>query len=341
MSYTWRPDVSGFNALFLSIFFVSCIFGQPTAIAGRQDNGEQRIQIAKVAWKKASGMLLSSTMEVQTSLRDCPDASEMTHRISYGKQSTYMCVQYTRVQTNLRKNRPIREFVYCVNPRYAFRLARERGSENWVITSIATDATAKEEYIREFHQIAIPSLRLFYLQGCSLAQLFDSKVFKLVDTSNIELNGKELLRIRFENKHDPEKNGEFTNVQEGTLNLDPSAFYCLESADFVTATTESICKQEIRNEYDVASDGFPIPKAVNIGFDVSGTGGRFEYSMNVTYPAFSRPANSLRNSDFTLSHFGLPEPEFPTSGFWAYFLVGLVGAVLIGVGIVIRVRRSL
>jgi hypothetical protein len=92
-------------------------------------------------------------------------------------------------------------------------------------------------------------------------------------------------------------------VQGGTMMLDPAGYWTLIEGRFHIQDIIATGKIEIHIDYKF-DNGVPIPvRYYQTGSRSNGTNFREEFTYD-----WSVPARPLPESEFTLSHYGLPEP---------------------------------
>jgi hypothetical protein len=138
--------------------------------------------------------------------------------------------------------------------------------------------------------------------GKKLPELLEYQPFRVVGMRRVSREGRELWVVDFECPHAVDKPPPYF-VQGGTMTLDPAGYWTLIEGHFRTQDIIGTGITEIRIEYKV-DNGVPIPvRHYHTSSFSDGGKSRMEYTYD-----WSVPAGSLPESEFTLSHYGLPEP---------------------------------
>ncbi|MBI1915383.1 MAG: hypothetical protein HYS12_11700 [Planctomycetes bacterium] len=246
--------------------------------------------------------------------------------------------------------------VEAANPRYAFQLTRPEGKTDWILSkldlkvldgsTVSLGGLSLRELIRE--QIS----GHFVAERHTLAYLIRRPTFKVLRASAVTRDGRELVRIDFDNAHPwvtpserskfPKKYPPFDPVQSGSLLLDPDHSWCLAESEIVEEWMKPDNSGPFRRpvkyiyEYREGTDRFPILTRIvtqakrNPELNVRGWEFLFEFDL--------RESPEPEDEEFTLTAYGLPEPvgmELPRrSRAWLWF--GLAAVAVLGVGFLFR-----
>ncbi len=217
------------------------------------------------------------------------------------------------------------------NDHYAFRLRRAGTDGGWALVGVPAARDAK--YQRPTRERDMTPQVLANAYPAQLPGLIRRSTFRVRQAKDVALNGRRVIQIEFEC---PEKAPSVEGaVRSGTLWLDPERSWCLCQSQvhcvYPGNVSEALTQVEFRD--DAAT--FPIPRRVVIKTDqMREAEGRIktigEFDCELREPGSLPP-----DEDFTLTAFGLPEPEFissrPTPTRW-WLWGSLAGGALLALG---------
>jgi len=203
------------------------------------------------------------------------------------------------------------DFAYGVNSRYAFWLEKTlsgtKGGGGWLLRMIDEGGEGKsfrgpESDFSVWKTIRWMKYRGIDVLGKTLPELLEYQPFRVVGMRRVSREGRELWVVDFECPHAVDKPPPYF-VQGGTMTLDPTGYWTLMEGRFHIQDIIATGKIEIHIDYKF-DNGVPIPvRYYQTGSRSNGTKFREEFTYD-----WSVPARSLPESEFTLSHYGLPEP---------------------------------
>jgi desulfoferrodoxin (superoxide reductase-like protein) len=241
-------------------------------------------------------------------------------RIFKRKDSLFVC--------ELRSNQSAETTIFADGPRYSFALERSSDSAPWVIRNLTSGPPAPPNtYLLQ----AVPHLEAALeaprtLEGIPLEELIKDPKFQLhkVTESSGE-GGKPTVRVEFSMPPNQEGNGKF---ERAWVELSPSEDWAVVRAEYTRAKNN---RTTIVNEYQRDRDGrarlyrrlqstwYPEEKV--------------EENYQYTFEELER--RDVPEREFSLSAFGLPEPDRPAvsrGSFIHYWLYG-GAAVLFGLAV--------
>lgn len=222
--------------------------------------------------------------------------------------------------------------VFALNPNYSFALQRRASSSPWVLLGIKKRENAEPGKLAAQFENELAFARTFPvgIRGKLLADLVRKPEFRVLGCRESPAANPSLVEVDFDYPHPTGR--EASPVQGGKLVFD-AATWCLSSYEVRVKLPDArgIWKMKIL-EWAEAEEGLPVPRRVVLNNDTDFDHGKnvqewkFKYDLNV-------PERTPPDEDFTLSAFGLPEPdEFgwkkPTPWFRWLILVGGICAVL-------------
>jgi hypothetical protein len=231
--------------------------------------------------------------------------------------------------------------VICENSRYYFSLARKSEQDPWVIV----ETTKKPAPLTERPTMLAGSFALYMPGFGDLPDLVKSPGFSLASVVPEKLDGEEFVKATF--LFSPEKDKEKkTGLRGGWLLLDPAHDWVIRKGEWDmedrVGTWTIVSKHIIELQYNLSSSPHPIPKQNLLKGSVSGyKNDSWTFESHGTYDL--RKRDSIPESEFTLTAFGLPEPysERPAPTRW-YIWFAVAGVVCVASGYAIRrlVRRK-
>ena len=168
----------------------------------------------------------------------------------------------------------------------------------------------------------------------TLSKWFDHPGFTIIRVEGIEgPDANELVKVTF--KYQPLKKSDEPTISEGEMVLDPSNRWCLKSYRLKIPTSNYILNQEATYEYDGERAGIPF---LRMKKEILKTSAGHE----VRTVSFTDLKHRVASDDeFTLSAFGLPEPNFqPTAPTPQYLTFLALAAVFLAAFLWMRGRKA-
>jgi hypothetical protein len=197
-------------------------------------------------------------------------------------------------------------WVRCQNPRYYFELRKKSPEAAWFVSDFQMPKKHGRVETDRLHD-------LFFVQETPIELLFAQSTFRIVSLAPSQQHGPATFRIEFDNTHRIDKTDRNPClIQGGTIILDASNYWCLRSANLrsgdIGGDSHSHCQVDC--VYEVSS-GLPIPTKVTDKRTLPSPkkeGGNLVANMETTHELV-RAASLPEDAEFSLSAFGLPEPE--------------------------------
>jgi len=220
-----------------------------------------------------------------------------------------------------------------VNSRYGFVLTRKQPADPWVLTELDTNISdnrsiepseRKEAVLYTFCLHLVVERRL-------ISDMIKDPEFKLGSLTTVLRDSREFVRVEF--SHRPPRSRDEAPNLTGWLLLDPGSYWVIKEGEFEAQYPASTGTITLVNQYVDNNQGIPIP-IQRVGYArYSGFGG-MRVETSVSKCAFYEDAN-LPESEFTLSAFGLPEPDGLRPTPW-YLWAGVAGAACVAVAFGLR-----
>jgi len=228
--------------------------------------------------------------------------------------------------------RPPKEVITSRNSDYAFLINRISKDARFTIGGV--EPNISESNISAKISEAVDNARAFAIGNWlfnsePLDRLVKSATFRLIDAEEIEWKGTKAVKVEFER---PDTQDVLRDFGPSYLICDTSQHWAILEYELKVGPTAI---QHVEMDFGEAINGFPIPKKlVRRSFGTQDVKSVFRIVCEVELLRASVP-----DSEFRLSHYGLPEPVFSASsrGGWLWYLAA--GIALITFGVMIR-RRS-
>ena len=228
---------------------------------------------------------------------------------------------------------PPAEVITSRNADYSFlinRIARDATftigglEQNINESNISVKISEAVDYAREF------AISNWFVNSEPLDRLVASPTFRLIDAQEIEWKGIKAVKVEFER---PDTQDVLRDFGPSYLICDTSQHWAILEYELKVGPTSV---QHVEIDFGEAINGFPIPKKlVRRSFGTQDVKSVFRIVCDVELLRTPVP-----DSEFRLSHYGLPEPVFSASsrGGWLWYLAG--GVALTTIGVMIRRRRQ-
>jgi hypothetical protein len=224
------------------------------------------------------------------------------------------------------------------NPDYGFSLRRANVAMPWVLTALVDRQEVPSAVVEKSNKTADSAVNgLLYVTRESMPQMLKQVEFRVIGCRHMRASGDELVLVDFDYPHDDLRRSE---VQGGSLVLDPSRFWCLRSFDVrfrVQTGGQGVMSFEVTKWRD--SDGFPVPVAAVRSSDGVEDNVRYKVSWHYDYD-LSIPDKLPPDGDFTLSAYGLPEPKMAGRPIPLYVWAAAVGLCCVMVGVLLRWKAT-
>jgi hypothetical protein len=200
--------------------------------------------------------------------------------------------------------------LFAANPNYSFALRRRSSSSPWALWQIQKSEKAQAGKLAAQFELEIAAARTFpvRIQQELLADLVRKPEFRVLGCRGSPAGNPAVLEVDFDYAHAPGPNE--SPVQAGKLVFDTARSWCLSSYEVQVRTNQpkgrGVWKMKILEWGE--TDGLPVPRTVVRNYDMDFDHGKdvrewkFKYDLNV-------PERTPPDEDFTLSAFGLTEPE--------------------------------
>lgn len=226
-------------------------------------------------------------------------------------------------------------YVMATNGDYAFSIRRASAdmpySLEW-LEQLGVDNKADQRVAYHVLSAKANVLGSWYVVEKSLSDLIDSPVFEIKRVSSVRSANEELVRVDFEHVvDDPDKALE--SFTDAFITCDPSRHWALREY----AVTERNTRVHAVIEYGSPTGGFPIPKNVTIACSDPNNPGTVR---RITRAIDVKRRDKIADTEFYLSHYGLPEPVF--ASYWlgrvVWYSVG--GIICVVMSWVLFMRRK-
>jgi hypothetical protein len=227
------------------------------------------------------------------------------------------------------------------NEKYSFSLKKNKDADDWVINNLAPNALSRQQLLAfpDFTDSSqIDSTNAFIVPALArglmvtfvdfLPIIAQKPHFNIDSVEKIVEDDQELIHLTYTYKSPDAMRNQL--VKGGEVWLMPNSYWLIKKAKSfgIEPGKKERPVLTIINEYDKNSDNIPIIKKHTFTLNSA------EYNNVVTEMEFSfvPSASKIPFSRFTLSHYGLPEPDFDNSrrtNYVRYILMGLGGIMII------------
>jgi hypothetical protein len=225
-------------------------------------------------------------------------------------------------------------WLFAINPKYAFGLTRITPLSRWTVVELSgNNPQGESEFRKAFEEIDKAfNVLVRLLDNFLISEMVASPDFRLLRARWIQRGGEKLVEVAFQYPHKVADKG--NPIQAGTLVLDPNRFWILRSYEVEQKYPGGRGTGNFQLvEFDDSKESVPIPKHVVFKYDATLDVGirnirelRYDYELAI-------PGRLPGDDEFTLSHFGLPEPPKlarKTSWYLWASLLGLCSLALAG-----------
>lgn len=259
------------------------------------------------AWNKYEAMVastpISGTIKLDRSIR------------YQGQTKPMRCCTYTILAGDGAHSLSIddgdeqQEVLFVVNPRYSFELNRNKQNPDWFLKQLNLDPSKPHSQYSQQAQDEFRSLQLapVTLSGQRLLDLIAQPGFEVTVSESISVGDEQLYLVEFRNSQAKSLNqfGSFA-IKQGQMTLDPARGYIVRQCTI----QDSSLRYESTFEYESSTGPFPLLKR----YEMVSTP-LIKMDDGGPPPIVTRSATcqlhtqSVDISQFTLTNYGMPEPE--------------------------------
>jgi hypothetical protein len=222
------------------------------------------------------------------------------------------------------------------NSLYSFSLRRSGATSPWVIADINHRREGElPNPIQDAENRNIMAAMLTLTYAKSLEELLAQPTFRLVGVAETVHDGTRAVSFKFVNVHELNERP-FFPVQGGTIVLDPTQSWCVRSAELDCLYANGRARERVDHRYRASADGFAMPLSKTIAREFVDETGELMRGTLVNRFKFDVVQELPDDSEFTLSAFGFPEPDFARKGSNLYVWLGAAGIVCLVTAIVLR-----
>jgi len=228
---------------------------------------------------------------------------------------------------------PPAEVITSRNADYAFlinRIAKDAKCTLGGLEQNISESNISAKIIEAVANARASAIGNWFVNYEPLDRLVASPTFRLIDAEEIEWKGTKAVKVAFER---PDTRDVLRDFGPSYLICDTSQHWAILEYELKVGPT---AVQHVEMDFGEAINGFPIPKKmVRRSFGTQGVKSVRRIVFDIELLRTSVP-----DSEFRLSHYGLPEPVFTKSSRrgWLWYLAG--GIALITFGVMIRRRRQ-
>lgn len=282
----------------------------------------------------------------KTTVWDSGKTEHSTIVYKQNRECVLICISDERKSTDLCR---------VGNPRYAASMNRSKLDPSQVVLDQFTQHPqgAFPGYVGDrvsIFDLTRPAISPHFALGAkALSQFVVDPSFKILKVSKESENGHELVRFDYTYSHDNSKKGAQVTGR-GSIYLDPSRYWCVRRSVLSSAMTIKglpFSDQKHEYEFEVVDhpSGFPLVKTrtSHDSYYSYKTKKRLVSNERIDYDW--EVNDSVADTEFTLSAFGLPEPmgskapERPRA--WLWLIAAAVGLAVLAVFFAWLKRRHL
>ena len=228
------------------------------------------------------------------------------------------------------------------NTRYAFSLKSTEGGRDWRLVLLRmTDSMepTPRQLDLNYHLRYAPVFEPYQNEVFTpLPDLFAHPTFKLISCGPSPSNSG-CVRVLYEARTTPDHP---EHLSSGWLDLNPISAWSIQEADEKMVDKSTTIATHIRITVDLKTGNIPLirEKVVDVRQE---TGGKVRVSRNLVYTYNCQIEKNVPETEFTLSAYGLPEPQGvsfskPTPRY-AWLLAAAGGSAALAVGLRFLARR--
>ncbi len=212
---------------------------------------------------------------------------------------------------------------WCVNSKYTFTLSKKSEGEVWIVKKvepIARPTVIKNQTFPLLKSIEKSDQNLFSWGLSQMAvglkmnlplwlpSYFKSPIFNIDSVEEVFEDNERLVHVKF--TYEPEEYSPGELMRSGEVYLMPDHYWLIKKAQYISLEPDKVTRVpcELNIDYgELTLDSLPLPKKSVLILKKYGKGGQ-DYRMEWTY-SWKQNIN-VADKEFTLSHYGLPEPDF-------------------------------
>lgn len=287
---------------------------------------------APAAWEKYREGWAGHAITVRESIRRRgePTPEEREYRVTLGRRASQYLHERIAADGSVQR-------ALGYNPRYAFEITRAGPETPWRIVSVNMIDAEIEEQLRISRMCAVGGLMpndMF-----TLFDLLEYPGFRLLGATRRDVEGRQVVEVEFVYDSDELLRNRAVKQARGTLTLDPAR--CWLPAQCEVDWDESLIdvgKGRIHITEIVGDDSAGVPLLLTERVQAVLEGDTSPITESTRQ--YERQPVAVADAMFTLSHFGLPEPELPARWSPLVAQAALAGGVLLLVaGVVVYWMR--
>jgi hypothetical protein len=218
------------------------------------------------------------------------------------------------------------------NSRYVFELVRASETKPWAIQAVTKKTDESLQIFKDGRKKDAGGLLIFKPFVFGMPEMFRMSAFEAVDVVSAPQDGQELVRITF--RYSPEDR-ENDRLRGGILVLDPSRDWVIRRAELdLEAIGETTGPWKYIHEYQYKDgpNGHPLLTRTELR-NSQWDRGAISYEFYSVGETNMHERKVIPESEFTLSAYGLPEPDWapPKRTLW-YLWLGLAGILCLMAG---------
>jgi hypothetical protein len=243
--------------------------------------------------------------------------------------------------------------VFCANSTYSFRLKSVDKSNNWTVDELVKNDNTEHYFLEDINNITTSSKRYnvnsiitrslvagLDLNSSFLPVIFSDPGFEITKIESLHESNENIERIFF--RYNCPADNKWTFPRSGTIDLLKDHDMLILCANIISAQSnfEDQWNFVIENKYDFSQEIPLVISSQRRCLDLPPQN-NFRYSMNFTYNIYK--TDLVTSKRFTLSHYGLPEPDFGErrTNRIRYIIIG-IGILMMAIGAyrIIQERRK-
>lgn len=224
--------------------------------------------------------------------------------------------------------------VFACNARYAFQADRRTRESEWLLKSYvlgSTDGSDVTQDNKPLRDLIFESVGpQFMVMNISLPSLIQDAKFSIAAMTDESRNGTPFVRLEFDFDNPIDAKSFATPLQGGSLLLDPRNDWHIHEADLrLKGSNGESAMLHCQFSFKAVSGPHLLPTHSTRSRKVSG---KETFELSVEYD-LRETNDSIQDSEFTLSAYGLPEPvgvtwAKPTPRFIWFLIAGGASAII-------------
>jgi hypothetical protein len=274
----------------------------------------------KSDWEKYEATLRNLGYSANVSCRVTAQDGEQMTETHFNYQYTALNHGERLVLTPVRQSPSLKDGrVYARNEQYRFTVTGTPQA-GWLFDLLSTPTNPNAQLDGDLKHMLSGKINLVSFGQVSLAELVDSGSVRVTPTGVVVENSVIETGLNTITHH------------TANLEVDPRAYHVLRRGHAIVKMNRTEGRIRIENEYTIV-DGVPVPSHCTYIEEYSTTP-RLTIRTESTFRC--QLAGSLRQDDFTLTHYNLPEPpgvtwESPTPTYvWLLLAAAVLGIIVLG-----------